>query len=82
MAAYAKFEARCLECNGDIEVGERLIRDPELGWVHAECPEPYMDRPAAWERAETREVDPTEQQPGEVTCTRCWLIHRPGACDR
>lgn len=69
--------------------------DPEMGLViaawhdrfHPE-PGPFLAAPGAWPNdrgpgtADRLDMAEFTVGPKEVLCTTCWLVHRPGRCDR
>jgi hypothetical protein len=70
----AKYFGTCPACGGPWRQGDMIRRhgttDPPASrpiWGHDICPE---------------SEDPTELKAGEEVCTKCWLVHPKGACDR
>ncbi|QWY84422.1 hypothetical protein SEA_KNOCKER_80 [Mycobacterium phage Knocker] len=63
------------------------IADPD-GWPYPDTnapPDDLLD-PIGWAghstRADTLDAKAFEVQPDEVLCGTCFLVHRPGCCDR
>lgn len=70
------------DCDACMEMAGEDQRHPEVGSMYQPADPIGSWTPRGPGTAQVIEMAALEVADDEVVCTECWLVHRPGRCDR